>query len=220
MDVSRVRRGEMIAAVSALALLLIMFIFQWFGNDAGGANAWESFSLIDIILFLTILAAIGAAVMAANAQSVNLPVALSAIVTALGVLSVLLILFRIIDPPDFGVGDAIDQAEAFGVDVGDVEIGRKIGVFLGLLAALGIAYGGFEAMRDEGTSIKGEADRLQNRDRTPGAGGTTGTDAPPPPPPATGTGTPPPPGTGTGAPPPPGTGPGSTGAGGTPPPRV
>jgi len=205
----------MIAAVSAIALLIIMFI-SWFGveDSEGGANAWESFGFIDIILFLTILAAIGAAVMSANAQSVNLPVALSAIVTGLAILSVLLILFRIISPPDI-VGNA------FGVDSG-VDATRKIGVFLGLLAALGIAYGGFEAMRDEGTSIKGEADRLQNRDRTPGAGGTTGTDAPPPPPPATGTGTgtPPPPGTGTGAPPPPGTGPGSTGTGGTPPPRV
>jgi len=203
----------MIAAASAIALLIIMFI-GWFGIEdfEGGANAWESFSFIDLVLLLTILAAIGTAVMSANAQSVNLPVALSAIVTGLAILSVLLILFRIISPPDL-VGDA------FGVDS---DTTRQIGVFLGLLAALGIAYGGYEAMREEGTSFKGESDRLQNRDRTPGAGGTTGTDAPPPPPPATGTGTgtPPPSGTGTGAPPPPGTGPGSTGTGGTPPPRV
>lgn len=214
MDVNRVRRGEMIAAASAIALLLIMFIFSWFGfadapsgSDFDGRNAWGSFSVIDLILFITIVAAIGAALMSANSQSVNLPVALSVVVAALGILSVLLILFRIIFPPDFGIGDLANSLGAdSGADVPDN--GRKIGVFLGLLAAAGIAYGGYEAMRDEGTSFKGEADRMQNRDRTSGPGGTSAGNPPPPPPPSTGTGT------GPGS-----TGPGSTEAGG-PPPRV
>lgn len=154
----------MIAAVSAVLLLLIMFIFEWFGNDVGGANAWESFSFIDIVLVITILVAIGLAIMAANAQSVNLPVAGSALVAGLGILSVLLILFRIIDPPDFGTGDV---ADALGV--AEPEIGRKIGVFLGLIAAGGIAYGGFLGMKEEGTSFSEQGDRLQNRGG-PGSG--------------------------------------------------
>lgn len=161
MDTSRLGRGEMIAAVSAIALLLIMFIFSWFGFDAqggldlGGANAWESFGLIDLILFITVVAAVGLAAMKANSQSVDLPVAGSAIVAGLGILSVVLILFRIISPPDFGLGDLGDLG-------GDVT--RKIGVFLGLIAAGGIAYGGYESMQEEGTSFSGQADRLQDRD--------------------------------------------------------
>jgi hypothetical protein len=174
----------MIAAVSAVALLLIMFIFSWFGiggdlgalaADAGvdtGANAWQSFGFIDIVLFITILAAIGIAVMKANSQSPNLPVAGSALVAGLGILSVLLVLYRIIDPP--------------------YDADREIGVFLGLIATAGIAYGGWEAMREEGTSFQAQADRLQNRDAGPGA--STGRDVPPPPPPASGgSATPPPP---------------------------
>ncbi len=51
--------------------------------------------------------------MSANAQSVNTPVAISSVTAGLGILSVLLILFRIISPPDFGIGD-------FG-DIGGVE---------------------------------------------------------------------------------------------------
>lgn len=175
MDTSRLGRGEMIAAVSAIALLLIMFIFSWFGIDASagtfsasaGANAWESFGLIDLILFITVVAAIGLAAMKANSQNVDLPVAGSAIVAGLGILSVLLILFRIISPPDFGVGDLGDLA---GVDVT-----RKIGVFLGLIAAGGIAYGGYSSMQEEGTSFSREADRVGDRD----SGGSA---APPPPP--------------------------------------
>ncbi len=127
--------------------------------------------------------------MAANAQSVNTPVAISAITAGLGILCVLLIIFRIIDPPDFGTGDALDEAEALGIDTEGVDIGRKIGVWLGLIASAGIAFGGWRAMQEEGTSFAGEADRAQNR---PPAGGGT---PPPPPPPAGGN---PPPSGGTG----------------------
>lgn len=184
----------MIAAVSAILLLLIMWIFDWFSVDLGGdellgtavagadlgANAWQAFSFIDIVLFVTSLVAIGLAVMAANAQSHNLPVAGSALVCGLGILSVVLVLFRIISPP--GAGDIPD-----GFDIG---ISRDIGVFLGLIAAGGIAYGGYLAMQEEGTSFSAQGDRLQNR----GAGD--------PPPPAAG---PPPPTPG--GPPPPGSNP-------------
>ena len=126
--------------------------------------------------------------MAANAQSVNLPVAGSALVAGLGILCVLLILYRIIDPP--GEGDIPDGF--------DISIAREIGVFLGLIAAVGIAYGGYLGMQEEGTSFGDQADRLQNRD----AGTTTG-GAPPPPPPASEGGDPPRDAGGTGSPPPP-----------------
>lgn len=167
----------MIAGASGVALLLIMFIFSWFGVEASGggfsasagANAWESFGFIDIILFITILVAVGGALMTANAQSVNTPVAVSAITAGLGILSVVLILFRIISPPDFGVGDL------GGID--GVDVGRKIGVFLGLIAAGGIAYGGWSAMQDEGTTFGGQADRLRD---TRGSGGGDSSSPPPP----------------------------------------
>jgi hypothetical protein len=189
MDLTRVPRGVLIAGASGLALFIIMFL-SWFGApgevetqfgevdvtgfaEAAGVdttfNAWQSFDFIDIILLLTVIAAVGLAVMAAAGSSVNLPVAASAITTGLGVLATLLVLYRIIDPP-------------FDAD-------REFGVFLGLIAAAGVAIGGWLAMQEEGTSFGGERDRLSDR-----YGG-----GPPPPPGGTGTG----PGAGPGAPPPP-----------------
>jgi hypothetical protein len=72
----------------------------------------------------------------------RLPVPANAVVASLGLLSVLLILFRIVDPPDFG-SEGILQFE------GTVQTP----MFLALLAAVGIALGGCLAMREEGISL-------------------------------------------------------------------
>jgi hypothetical protein len=159
------RTGEKIAGVSGVLLILIMFIFDWFSADVGlgvevGGNAWDTMEVIRWLLLLTAIAAIALAVVSATQSQVNMPVALSALTAGLGALSVLFVIIRIISPPDGGAGDLID-------------VGRSIGVFLGLIAAAGVAYGGWTAMQEEGTSFSGEADRV----------GGTGGDAPPPPPP-------------------------------------
>src|SRR3954451_4840562 len=138
MDLSRLTQGEKIAGVSGIALILIMFIFKWFGLKAGvggfsvegSRNAWCSYGFIDLVLFITVVAAVGLAALKASESEVGLPVAASAIVAGLGVLSVVLIIISIISPPDFGVGD-----------ISGVDHTRKIGVWLGLISAIGIAYG-------------------------------------------------------------------------------
>jgi hypothetical protein len=157
MDVSRLGRGETIAAVSAIALFLIMFLFEWFETGFTTANAWESFGLIDLILLIAIAVAIGSAVATAASQSVNSPVALSAITAGLGILAVLLILFRILSPPDVTVNETV---------VGVVETSRRLGVFLGLIAAGGIAFGGWQAMQEETAAARaGSRSRARPRAR-------------------------------------------------------
>jgi len=177
----------MIAAIAALLLLIVMFIFTWFSVDLGdnglfnvdtGWNAWQAFSWIDLVLFVTIIVAVGGALVTAAATSVNIPVAVSAITTGLGILSFLLVLFRVISPPDFGADD-------FGF--GDVvDTSRGIGVWLGLILTAAIAYGGWRAMEEEGTSFGDQADRFR------GTGGTPPPPPPPPPPTDTGGSAPPP----------------------------
>jgi hypothetical protein len=55
---------------------------------------------------------------------------------------VLIILFRILVPGDGPAGDLVGLAGA------DIEATRKIGAFLGLIAAGGIAFGGWTAMNE------------------------------------------------------------------------
>jgi uncharacterized membrane protein YhaH (DUF805 family) len=186
MEIDRLSTGEKVSAASAVLLFIFMF-FDWFGAkvegvpgfsgsiEAGG-SAWDALDVIPIFLMLAIVAAIGVAVIRLTDADVEPPVSMNAIVAVLGGLAVLLILYRIIDPP--GGGDAI---AGVGVD-----ITLKLGIFLGLLAAAGIAYGGYTAMREEGATFGGEADRLggggsAGSGQQPPAGGTP---PPPPPPPA------------------------------------
>ena len=185
MDLSRLRRGELIAGAAGVVLFILMFL-NWFGIDEEGVadidvedaeelteialsqdlsasatslnlNAWESFGFIDIILLVTVAVAVGLAVATAVSRTVSLPIAASALTAGFGILATLLILYRLLDPP--------------------YELDRQFGVFLGLIAAAAIAYGGWLSMREEGTTFAGEADRLQDK-----AGDRD--DAPPPPPPA------------------------------------
>lgn len=210
MDPTKIGSALTIAAAAAIVLFLLMFL-PWFGLDDESAqsqvqgfqseasleeqleaqgdiqdalgdggltagidlSAWESFGLIDIILLLTILVTLALVAARALGRELILPVSAGTLIAALGILSTLLILYRLIDTPG----------------VSFLEYDREFGVFCGLLAAAGIAFGGWRTMQEEGTSFSREADRLQDRS----AG-----DPPPAPPPTTGTGTA---GTGSSAPP-------------------
>lgn len=180
MDVARLRQGEQIAAAGAIVLFIVMF-FDWFGGDGFGASAWESFKYITSILSITIAITLLVVAFRASARSLG-DIPASTLVTLLGALSTILILYRILDP----IGEA----------------DRKFGLFLGLIAAAAIAVGGYLSMQDEGTSFAEAADQFSGER---GAGRST---APPPPPPPGGTagGPPPsaPPGGTSGPPPPPG----------------
>jgi len=189
----RLSTGEKIAGGSAVLLFIFMF-FDWFKVDVSGGNglfslsiggnAWEAFSTIDIILMIVILVAVAVAVIRISDAVFEPPFSLNAAVAILGGIAVLLILYRIIDPPG-------DTGGVPGVDVNPA-----IGIFLGLIAAAGITYGGYRAMQEEGTSFGEIGDNLSNRG---GAGAGTppqqppsATPPPPPPPSSPGQGGPPP----------------------------
>jgi hypothetical protein len=134
---------------------------------------------------ITIIVAVVVAVIRLTDAVFEPPVSVNAVVAVLGAISVLLILYRIIDPPG---GDEIT-----GVSV---DISPSIGAFLGLIAAAGIGYGGYRAMQEEGTTFAEVGDRLSTGG--PGAPGTgpaqppASSPPPPPPPPSSGSGGPPP----------------------------
>lgn len=167
MDSSKLGIGEIVAGISALALFLFMFL-PWYGIDSvggfgvggGDANAWEVFSFVDILLFLVVVVVVGLVVVQMAGSTPDMPMPTAQLIAIAGAVAFVLILFRLIFTPGIDTG---------GVDI-DVDLGRKIGVFLGLLASAGIAYGGWRGMNEPAAA-------------GPGHGGSTGSAPPPPPPP-------------------------------------
>lgn len=155
MDAQRLSTGEKIAGASAVLLFLFMF-FDWFSVDGGGGfftvdvgNAWRALNVIPIILMIAIVAAVGGAVIRLSDALFEPEVPINAVVAILGAVSFLLILYRIVDPPDAGIE---------GIDVSPA-----LGIFLALIAAAGIAFGGYRAMQEEGTTFGEIGDRLGSR---------------------------------------------------------
>jgi hypothetical protein len=155
MRLRRLNSGEWIASVSAILLFIFMF-FDWYGVKAvntspllfaiqsvePGKNAWEALDHIPTVLLITILATLAVAVLRlTNALREDSP-PVNAVVAALGLASVFLIVFRIVDPPVFNVEPTITTEGAV-----------QFPIYLALLAAAGIAYGGFRAMREEGVTL-------------------------------------------------------------------
>jgi hypothetical protein len=136
MDTSRLTTGDMIAGVGGIVLLISLFL-PWYGVSIDIANVsvsesatgWESLDFIDILLFLISIAAIGV-VAARGAGQLPAEVPAAVVLLGLGGLAVLLVLYRIVDIP---AGDVPDE----------VDLSRKIGIFIGLIGAAAIAYGGW-----------------------------------------------------------------------------
>lgn len=186
MDTSKVSPGEMIAGISALALFIFLFL-PWYGVDSvggfgvgdlgGNLSAWEAFDFIDILLFLAAVVVVGLVLARAADAMPQLPQPPALIIAVAGAIALVLILFRLLVAPDFGT-DAVD-----------VDLGRKLGIFLALLSAAGITYGGWRAMNEPvaaGPGSRGDrgvppASRAPSTTPSTPAGGATQAPASPPP---------------------------------------
>src|SRR5262249_7151286 len=143
LDSSRLRTGELVAGIAGVALFVFLF-FDWFGGGAEvsgslvngtatlshpGISGWDA--LVDLPGFLIILSGVSGialASLAATGQRVNIPLRRGAVTALLGTLAVLLILWRM-----FAGSPTL-----------------KIGVFLGLAAAIAITAGALMALSEDG----------------------------------------------------------------------
>lgn len=166
LKIQRLDQGEKVAAGSALALLVCMFL-GWFSFGPFVSNAWDSLHYISPLLAIVIAATLTIVVLKAGGRGLDIPD--GSVIFVLGCAAVLLILFRLIDPVSAG------EASPFGG--GEAEIGGSIeaGLFLSLIAAAGIAVGGYLATG--GRALDQVKELLASR------GGPALPRQPPPPPP-------------------------------------
>jgi carbon starvation protein CstA len=141
---SKLRPADLGAGAAGVALLVTLFL-PWYGGAVGTgvvaygpgatqryATGWEAFGVVDILLAIAALVAIALVVVTATARGPAKPVAFSVISTLTSALAVVLVLWRVLDPPEPGLT-------------------RHYGAWLALVVALLMFVASFAAMRDERT---------------------------------------------------------------------
>ena len=123
----------MLAGLAGLGLLAISFL-AWFRAGDSSADLWESFSVVDLVAACAIGCAVLTGIFALRGDDSGLPVVGSSVTTGVAAVAVVLLAYRLIDPP------------------GDGEVERAAGAWLGVVAAAAILLLSHAGMGDVASS--------------------------------------------------------------------
>lgn len=149
---SRLRSGEMLAGVAAVVLLVCLFALPWYGLDSSVATiaqrlgvstsrtGWESLTTLRWLILITSLAALALVYLQGTRRAPAMPATFSLIVTVLGGLTALALIYRVL----------INVPGSNGV------VDRQAGGFIALVAGILVAYGGYRSLRQEGVAPQDE----------------------------------------------------------------
>jgi hypothetical protein len=122
---ARLRLGELVAGAAAVVLLVLLLVAHWYGRGTG----WQVLTSSRWAVLVTVATALGLVVTQATRRAPALPAALSVIVTVLGVLTVLWLIYRVVISP-------APQ--------------ERVWAWLGLASACLLVVGAFLSLRREG----------------------------------------------------------------------
>jgi hypothetical protein len=103
---------------------------EWIAGIAGGADAWNWFTVIDVLLAISGLWGVGLAVAAATQRTPAVPQTVSQLAAPFAFVAAVLVLIRLANLP--GAADA-----------------RELGLYLGVAGALGVLVGVWRSIGDE-----------------------------------------------------------------------
>jgi hypothetical protein len=132
------RRGELVGALSGLGLLVVSFL-PWYSAGGEDATAWQAFSVVDLVMAAAAAAALSVGIAVIFHVSVSYPVAGSSVTALFGLIALICVIVRLIDPPGSG------------------EVSREVGAWLGLVAVAGVAWGGYVGMQEPRAEHDGPA---------------------------------------------------------------
>lgn len=134
--------------LGAVAVLAVMFL-GWYepvlgdGSPPGfnamrddSVSAWEAFAVNDLILALAAVMALTAFALTAVQPTAAMPLALSSLTTLVSLVALVLVIIRVMWPPDLGDQDVFETA-------------RLTGAWLGLVASALLTAGCLASIRDE-----------------------------------------------------------------------
>jgi hypothetical protein len=142
LDLKRLRWPEWVVGVGGLVLIASMLLLPWYTLTSvsgppgpqyfvkASVDGWNGLHHAHWLVLVTVLVAIALFFFQAGRRAPAIPVTISVFAAILGGLSSLWLIYRVLINPPGG--------------------SAKLGAFIGLLAALAIAYGGYASMRMEG----------------------------------------------------------------------
>jgi hypothetical protein len=145
MAARRLTRGELVSGASAVALLVLSLAVPWYGVDgipgrpgsrtgmAGTQTGWQGLSDVRWLILLTVLVAFATLAVHAFGPARQTVAALRLALLALGWANALVLIVRVL----------IDLPSP------DRVVDQKLGALMALLAALALAFGASEAVREQ-----------------------------------------------------------------------
>jgi hypothetical protein len=118
-DTSRIGRGDAIAGGAAVVLVLSLFL-NWFGS----LNAWQVFSVVDVILLLLAIATIALVGLRLAGSLPSLPLPAGWLIAGYGAVALITTFMFLVEGSSLGIG-----------------------IFLALLASAAMTFGGWDATR-------------------------------------------------------------------------
>jgi hypothetical protein len=151
-DLSKLSLGDKLIAGSAIGLFIFSFL-PWFTVSVEGGAVFGDFSRdfsgwdvgflwgrLPVFLAVLMAAYVGVKAFAPDTKLPSLPVAYGQALLGVGVLAAFLVILKLLIGEDAGVPGGLDGT--------GIEISRAYGLFLSVLATVGLAVGGFFKMQE------------------------------------------------------------------------
>ena len=129
MDLRRVRTWEWLTGLGGVVLLVSLFL-PWYSLAGDAATGWEAFSVVDVLLAIAALGAIGLPIIAATQRAPAVPQSWSSSLIWVLLVAVVLAIVRLINPP---------------AD----DVSRDAGVWIAAITTLVLAGTDIKSMRDK-----------------------------------------------------------------------
>jgi hypothetical protein len=135
-DLNKLTQSDKVIGVSAIALFIFSFL-PWYGKFSGSRNGWDYFlfGVIPVLLGIIMLAQIAIARFSST-KLPEIPITWGQVHLIAGGLAALLVLLKLI------IGDKV-HVGITGLGGLSITLERKYGIFLSLIAALGLVAGAY-----------------------------------------------------------------------------
>jgi hypothetical protein len=131
MKLRRLRLGELLALIGAIALAVLSFL-PWFQGPNGNLSAWDAFGVVTVLIVIVVVSALVLAITTLTERTTALPEASAVWTTFLAIVTTIAIAVWLLVLP----GEATGHCAAS---------------WLGLAASALILVGAWQSMRDERT---------------------------------------------------------------------